>query len=424
MLKFVHAADLHLDSPFVGLSEDEPQIRRLLLEATFKAFDNAIDLCLAENVDFLLVAGDVYDGKDTLRAQLRFRDGLKRLSDAGIRSYVVHGNHDPLDSRKTSLQWPTLAVIFGGAKVESALYERGGEPAAIIHGISFKRTEVRDNLALAFKRLDSPLFQIGLLHCNVGTNTGHEPYAPCSRADLETAGLDYWALGHVHKMQVLKEHDPCIMYSGNTQGRHVNEAGPRGCFLVSVDEGGQIESQFVATDFVRWHRAELSIAAITDVDGLLDGLQKCLLDVQGASDGRPAICRLAITGRGSMHAELRKPGRLDEYMAEARGFGATLSPLVWLAELELKTSAEIDIERRMESQDIVGDCLRLIRDLQFDETNRAGAIHESPLTQCLKDLLNHHGMGKYLEPLDGEALKEMLKSTQSLLLDELVEESE
>ena len=424
MLKFVHTADIHLDSPFVGLSQDEPEIRRLLLEATFKAFDNVIDLCLAENVDFLLVAGDVYDGKDTLRAQLRFRDGLKRLSDAGIRSYLVHGNHDPLDARKASLQWPDLVVIFGGGKVESAVHERGGEPVAIVHGISFKRTDIRDNLALAFKRRDSPLFQIGLLHCNVGTNTGHEPYAPCSRADLERVGLDYWALGHVHKMQVLKEQNPFIVYPGNTQGRHINEAGPRGCFLVSVDEGGKIESQFVATDFVRWHRVEFSIEAITDVDGLLNGLQRRLLDVQSDSEGRPAICRLAVTGRGPMHAELRRPGRLDEYIAEARSFGITLSPFVWPAEVELKTSAEIDIQLRMKSQDIVGDCLRLIRDFQSDERNRVGAIHESPLMQCLGDLLNHHGMGRHLGPFDDETLREMLESAQSVLLDELIGDSE
>ena len=419
MLKFVHAADLHLDSPFVGLAEDEPEIRRLLLEATFKAFDNVIDLCLNENVDFLLVAGDVYDGKDrSLRAQLRFREGLQRLSDAGIRAYVVHGNHDPLDSWTTSLKWPDSVHIFGGSRAESIVHERDGDAKAIIHGISFKKSEVRDNLALRFTRQDSPLFQIGLLHCNVGGDTGHENYSPCSRADLESSRLDYWALGHVHKMQVLKEQGPCIVYSGNTQGRHINEGGPRGCFLVSVDDSGEVQTELVATDAVRWLSADVPIDGIADVDGIIDGLQKCLLGVKSSSDGRPAICRLTITGRGPMHSELKRPGQLDEYMAEARAYGMSLSPFVWPADIRLETGPEIDIDLRMKSEDIVGDCLRLVREFSTKYERRR------ELSQCLDELFLHPRIRIYLEPLGDDVLREVLDSAQSLLLDGLLGDDE
>ncbi len=412
MLKFVHAADLHLDSPFVGLCEAEPEIHRLLLEATFKAFDNVIELCLQERVDFLLVAGDVYDGKDrSLRAQLRFREGLQRLSDAGIRAYVVHGNHDPLDGWTASLKWPDSVHIFGGRSPESIVYERDGEPKAIIHGISFKKTDIRENLALRFKRQDSPLFQVGLLHCNVGSDTGHEPYAPCSRADLESSRLDYWALGHVHKMQVLKEQGPCIVYSGNTQGRHINEAGPRGCFLVSVDAGGEVQMKFVVTDVVRWLSAKVPIDGIADVDGLIDRLQQCLMDVQSSSDERPTIFRLTLTGRGPMHVELCRPGRLDEYMEQARNLGASLSPFVWPAGMRLKTSPEIDVELRMKSQDIVGECLRRIRESRTDEARK------TELSQCLDELFTHPRIRSYLEPHNDDALCELLESAEALLLD-------
>jgi len=414
LLKFVHAADFHLDSPFAGLSEVEPEMQKLLREATFEAFTNVIDLCLNESVDFLLVAGDVYDGKDrSLRAQLRFRDGLKRLSDAGIRTYIVHGNHDPLDGWTASLQWPDLVHIFGG-KVETVEFVRDGEVRAIIHGISFEKNDIKDNLALKFRRQNSPLFQIGLLHCMIGSSAIHKSYAPCTIADLDAARLDYWALGHVHKMQVLKEHGPHIAYSGNTQGRHINEGGPRGCFLVSVDDGGDIQTRFVPTDVVRWHNAKLSIEGIADDDALLNGIQQCLMDVQTAADGRPAICRLSVAGRGPMHAELRRAERLDEYVAVARGFGMRLSPRVCLADIKLKTSPEIDIELRMGSEDIVGDCLRLLRNARSDQDRSAELI------QSLDELFMHSQVRRYLEPLDDEARDEVLMSAQSLLLDSLL----
>ncbi|HUT04792.1 MAG TPA: DNA repair exonuclease [bacterium] len=415
MLKFVHAADIHLDSPFVGLAEAAPDVQKLLCEATFKAFDNVIGLCLEEHVDFLLLAGDIYDAKDrSLRAQLRFSDGLKRLDEAGIRTFVVHGNHDPLDGWKANLKWPDRVHVFGAERVESVVYERDGEAQAIIHGVSFGKAEVRDNLAARFSRQDSPLFQVGLLHCNVGAASGHENYSPCTRQDLELSGLDYWALGHVHNRQILNERGPYVAYSGNTQGRHINESGPRGCFLVSVDDSGGVEARFVPTDVVRWQSADFSIEGIADIDGLIDEISRCLSDLHNASDGRPTICRLTITGRGPMHSELCNSSRQDEYLEEIRRIGASLAPAVFIADVRLSTGPDLDIDVRMKSQDIVGDCLRLVREHQTDGER----LRE--LGGCLDELFNHRDVRRYLERFDDQAVIEMLQSAQSLLLDELL----
>lgn len=418
-LKFVHAADLHLDRPFSGLSEAEPKIADLLHEATFKAFDNIIELCLSEKVDFLLVAGDVYDGKDrSLRAQLRFREGLTRLSEAGIWSYVVHGNHDPLDGWMSSLKWPSLCHVFGG-KVESIVYEKAGDPAAVIHGVSFRRREVRENLCQKFKREDAPLFQIGLLHCNVGTNTGHEPYAPCTLADLEHVGLDYWALGHVHKTSVLRQHGPCIVYPGVAQATHVNESGPHGCFLVSVDDCGMTDARFVPTDAVRWRQSESSIAGIDDEERLIDDIQQCLENVQRGSDERPTICRLKLVGRGPMHSVLTKPGYMADLADQLRRFGAALSPIVWPADIRSETRPDIDIRARRESEDIVGDCLRFIHELRQDAEARSGLCSEA-----FKDLFGHHRVRAYLDEFDDETLQRIIDASESLLIDELLGEDE
>jgi len=419
VLKFVHAADIHLDSPFVGLAEVSPDLQKLLCEATFKAFDNIIDLCLEERVDFLLVAGDIYDAKDrSLRAQLRFRDGLKRLAEAGIWTFVVHGNHDPLDGWKAGLQWPGDVHVFGADRVESVVYERDGEARAIIHGISFGKAEVRDNLAARFSRQDSPLFQIGLLHCNVGANTGHENYAPCTRQDLERSGLDYWALGHVHNRQMLSERRPCVAYPGNTQSLRANESGPKGCLLVSVSDSGDVEPRFIPTDVVRRQSAEFSIADITDIDGLFDKVSSCFSEVRGAADGRPTICRLTIAGRGPMHSELSDPSRQEQYLDEIRESGARLAPAVFIAEVKFKTRPDVDIHLRMKSQDIVGDCLRLVREQQ------SNGERLSELRGRLDDLLERREVRMYLGRFDDKALIEMLESAQSLLLDELLGDDE
>ncbi|GAH49465.1 unnamed protein product, partial [marine sediment metagenome] len=209
---FVHAADLHLDSPFVGIQDVDEEIAERLREATFSTFRHIVDLCVEREVDFVLVAGDIYDSGDrSLRAQIRFRDGLRRLSAAGIPAFVVHGNHDPLDRWSATLQWPEDAHIFGGKTVTRVPVEAEGDMIATVYGISYPTQEVRRNLATEFRRDEKDVYAIGLLHCNVGENTGHEPYAPCSVEDLVRAGMDYWALGHVHNRRIMREDKPVIV---------------------------------------------------------------------------------------------------------------------------------------------------------------------------------------------------------------------
>ena len=234
-LRFVHTADLHLDSPFAGFSANAPgDVTAALRDATFEAYDAIVELCLAEHVDALLVAGDIYDSSDkSLRAQLRFIDGLKRLAAAGIRSFICHGNHDPLDGWEAGFATPVGCHRFGDA-VEVVPLDPADPGRAAIYGYSYPRQRVTDNVARQFQRTDDAAFAIGLLHANVGADTGHERYAPCTVDDLAATGMDYWALGHVHTRQVLRSNGPAIVYPGNPQGRHPNELGARGIYIVDV----------------------------------------------------------------------------------------------------------------------------------------------------------------------------------------------
>jgi exonuclease SbcD len=419
VISFVHAADLHLDSPFVGLGDVDEEVAELLRNATFGAFDNVIALCIQRSVDFLLVAGDVYDGADrSLRAQLAFRDGLRKLSDAGIRSFVVHGNHDPLDGWASSLEWPKEVRIFGGAGVETAVFDRGGEACAIIHGISFPQRQVKSNLARKFESSDSAAIQIGLLHCNAGNNPGHENYAPCSIQDLVDAGMDYWALGHVHTRTVLSAEGPVAGYPGNTQGRHINETGPRGCFLVQIDDDRQATVEFIPVDTVRWIGASVDVSPIDTDEELLTVLEEKIITVQEASEGRPCICRLTVNGRGPLHKTLRRAGYQEDLLQTIRETGRGLAPLVWVDRIDVQTRPAIDLEARRRSEDIVGDLLRLVAACKENPAS-SGALQEH-----LKTLYDHPTARRHLEMPDTQELVVLLEEAESLCLDKLLVEED
>ena len=275
-LRFVHAADLHLDSPFRGIrSEAPPQVAEELHRATFEAYANIIALCLEERVDALLVAGDIYDGADrSLRAQLKFVDGLNRLDAAGIRSFICHGNHDPLDGWEARLDLPQGCVRYGREVTGEPVF-RDEPDRAMVYGISYPTREMRENLAPLFATPAASGFGIGLLHANVGGNTDHDPYAPCSVSDLAETGLDYWALGHVHTRQVLREEQPTIVYPGNPQGRNPRETGERGIYLVEVNDYGAVSLDFRPVDVVRWDSLEVGIEGMETQQELLGCYRLC-----------------------------------------------------------------------------------------------------------------------------------------------------
>jgi len=358
--KFVHSADLHLDTPFSGISEIDDRIANRLRDATLQAFDNIVELCLQHKAAFLLVAGDIYDATDrSLRAQLRFRDGLARLSQAGISTFVVHGNHDPLASRIATIQWPREVQVFGGDQVTSIPVCRGDEVIAEVYGISYPSQDVRENLARNFRRQSGSPFAIGLLHCNVGQDTGHEPYAPCSLDDLRSAGMDYWALGHVHSHRVLSSESPTAVYPGNPQGRHPGELGPRGCYVVEVCADGRCLPQFVPVDAVRWSSQTVDVEGLEDDEAIIAAVRDTCNSVREQCQGRPAICRIGLTGRGTAHHSLIRPGFLQDLIDTVRETECRVDPFVWVDRIDVRTQAPLDIESLRMGQDFVGEFLRI-----------------------------------------------------------------
>lgn len=363
---FVHAADLHLDTPFKGVSETAPRIGAALREASLDAFDQLVQLCLDRLAAFLVIAGDVYDGAERgLRAQLRFRDGLERLSDAGIYTFVVHGNHDPVDEGWSAVGvWPERVHFFGAGEVESVPVARDGALIATVQGISYGHREVTENLALRFTRPRSDGLQIGLLHCNVaGAPDGHASYSPCTLADLEDVGLDYWALGHIHSRTVMAGEPyggkPFVVYPGNLQARSPkpSERGPKGATVVEV-RGGRIAAvEAVACDVVRFSEIDLDLRGCDDLVDVRNALVDRAAEEVGGSAGRSLIVRVRLTGRSAVHGELARDGVLSGLLAAVREDCDGTDPFVWWDRIEDATRALIDRDRAREAGDFVGDLL-------------------------------------------------------------------
>lgn len=413
--RFVHCADLHLDTPFSGLHAVAPEIAATLRDATFRAFDSIISLALDRSADFILIAGDVFDASDrSLRAQIAFRDGVRRAVEAGIQCFIVHGNHDPLDGWDAGLALPEGAHRFGETP-EAVVARRGGEALARVHGVSFPHAEVRTHLAAGFTPVRDGLFSIGLLHCNVGGAAEHDNYAPCSIEELAGAGLDYWALGHIHARAVLRESGPCIAYAGDPQGLSIKEKGERGCFLVDVGEDGRPSLEFVPTDAVRWFIEEVEIAGLT-AEGLADGLASLVEDVRGRAGGRAAIVRVVLRGRGELHAALRRMDPERDLCARLRENESGRPDFVWVESVQDETRPAIDLAQRRRMEDFIGDFLRRV------EAIRSGADSAAAVRELLARRPEGQRIAAQLEALAPGDLLELLSEAETLGLDRLLGE--
>jgi len=372
---FIHCADLHLDSPFEGIHEVDPQVAKVLRDSTFRSFEKIVSLAVDRKVDFIVIAGDVYDSADhSLRAQIRFRDSLSRASDAGIQCFLIHGNHDPLNSWDARLNLPPDSHRFGGDSVTRVTATRNGDPLADIYGISFPTRDVNDNVALQFNRDGDAPFAIGILHCNLGGNADHDNYAPCSVDDLRRADMDYWALGHVHTRSVVSSENPCIVYPGNIQGRSVRETGDRGCYLVRVGQDRAVDLEFFPTHEVRWFSAEeasLDIEHIDSFDLLLTELSEVKERLRNTADGRASIARIRVTGRSDLHTQLLSLDLKGDLLGPLREEECDRLDSVWTESIQIATHPVIDIEQRRTVDDFVGDFLNAAHKLRSQENHAA-----------------------------------------------------
>ena len=417
-IRFVHCADLHLDTPFRGLSEVAPDVGKALNQATFQAWDNIVNRAIDKGVDFVVVAGDVYDSTDrSLRAQLKFQSGLKRLSENGIRSLVAFGNHDPLSGWSSTLEWPDLSHRFGGKDVDVCQITRDGAVVATVHGISYPKEAVTEDLARRFQPPESSVPSIAVLHANVGGDTAHLPYAPTTVEELSSKGFTYWALGHVHTHPVLKLDEPAIVYPGCSQSRQPNETGPKGCCVVTLSDGRPPDIRFVPIDAVRFHQGTVDVSRCASIDSVRQSIvQECRAAADKA-EGRPLVVRLSLSGRTSLHRQLARSGDLAQLGEDLREELLALAPWVWLERMSLHTRGSYDITVQRQRQDFVGDLVSV-----FDSLLAEGSDELQRLQTEIESDLSSWGGKRYLEPPSPAEVRGLAERAMQQTLDRVVEE--
>ncbi len=342
-MKFLHAADLHLDSPLDGLERYEGAPVDLIRGATRRALVNLVELAVHERVDFVLVAGDLYDGDGRdFNTCLFFVGQMSKLREAGIRVYLIAGNHDAANKMTRKLRLPTnadgLSLMLSHELSET---RRLDDLGVAVHGRSFANQAEIKNMVPDYPPPIPRWFNVGLLHTSLNGSEEHDTYAPCTPTDLRSKGYDYWALGHIHKRSLLPsdgltQTTPPALYSGNIQGRHVRETGPRGCFLVTVDERNRIEAEFCPLDVFRWEICTVSCADEKDVDGVLERIRSQLREVVQSNGDLPLGVRVILEGATEAHQELAS--QREAVMAEIRSMATIVSNgQVWIERVKIAT---------------------------------------------------------------------------------------
>jgi DNA repair protein SbcD/Mre11 len=316
--RFVHAADIHLDSPLISLALRDPELAELIGGATRRAFVTIVDLCLDEQVDALLLAGDLYDGDQTSMKTARFlATQIRRLHEAGIRVFVIRGNHDALSKITRELVFPDTVKVFGG-RAEAVAIERGARDFPVsIHGVSFAQAHAPDSLLPKFKPPVEGAVNIALMHTSLAGATGHDLYAPCNIADLDAAGFQYWALGHVHKRAAVQGASAIVM-PGMPQGRDVNEAGAKSVTLVTVADDRSVRLEERVTSLAQFERVGVNLDGVDSWPALAAAMSKALEEASGAIRSERLVARLSIRGATPLAWRIRRDRDLVETEAIER----------------------------------------------------------------------------------------------------------
>ena len=382
MFRFIHTADAHIDSPLRGLDAYDGAPVEALRGATRRAFENLVQLALDEAVDFIVIAGDLYDGdwKD-FSTGLFFTRQMARLRQADIPVYVIAGNHDAASVLTRRLSLPDNVHVFSTRAAES---KPVADLPVVIHGRGFPHRAVPENLVPDYPAPVAGLFNIGLLHSSLNGAPGHDTYAPCTLRDLTDKGYDYWALGHVHQPQVLAR-DPWVVFPGNPQGRHIREAGARGCQPVSVSDSLEvIDAEHRPLDLVRWQRVEVDLSAADESDqaNLDQGLDQALSLIGDAlraalpaADGRLLAVRIVLSGVTALHGRLKR--NQPRLRAECIAQGQMIAPEeLWIEEIEIETTPRYRLDALAARDDLTRLVLETLDGALAGELDLPADVHD------------------------------------------------
>jgi DNA repair protein SbcD/Mre11 len=409
---FIHAADIHLDSPLTGLEQYEGAPVEKIRSATRDAFRNLVDTAIERKVAFVIIAGDLYDGdwKD-YNTGLFFASQMVRLQKEQIKVFLIRGNHDTASLITKELKLPENVKEFSIREPESYIIESLG---VAIHGQGFASRSVEDNLVKNYPKRKDGYLNIGILHTSATGREGHENYAPCSIDDMKEKGYDYWALGHIHLREALHEKDPVILFSGNIQGRHIKETGDKGCTLVTVEDGSIQSLTHLSLDVLRWELCEVDASGLESLDEILDKAREVLEQKYQDVDGRFLAVRFRIYGATKVHQELIV--EKDHFINNIRSLSLEVGlGDVWVEKVKIETSRMINIEELKEQHTPIAVILDFIKDVGNDDDRlRELLIEFQDIHQALPFEIRNGEEGINFN--DTDIIKKRLTDVEDLIL--------
>lgn len=404
-ITFIHAADLHLGRVFAGLRHLPDAIYEKVLESGFQALENLIQTAIDHRVDFVLFAGDIFDSNTvSLRTYIRFREQMEKLKQHGIFAFICHGNHDPFEEHKQMIEWPENVTTFTEETVKCEAFTAKSGEIVHIYGFSYTKKQVMENKSGEFQKSGDAHFHIAMMHGNVEGQTEHDPYAPFSIHELIDKEFDYWALGHIHKRQILSMNPP-IVYPGNIQGMNKKELGEKGCMLVTLTENEQASIAFIPTASIIWMEEAIDITNVGTWNELIENIE----ELKERHRKQNTFLLIRIIGSGKIHGHLQDRVEIEDLMWALNEKERAQETFVWIVDINVETTRSWDRDELRKRQDFIGELIQTLE-------------HYSDFDDALKPLFNNRRIRTFLHAFSEEEKRLLLEKAEQLLLTKLLEE--
>ncbi|MFZ3577321.1 metallophosphoesterase family protein [Virgibacillus sp. DJP39] len=402
-ISFIHAADLHLDSPFQGLSTMPENIFKEIQSSTFVALNNLVNNAINKKVDFVLLVGDLFDNeRQSLKAQIKLKRAFEELQRHNISVYISYGNHDFINGNVYPVTYPENVHIFNEEKVNHVPFKRSDKTIANIYGFSYENRSVTQNKTTEFERSDVEVpFHIAMLHGSSSSNTDHDTYAPFQLNDLISKDFDYWALGHIHQRDVLKR-TPFIVYPGNIQGRNRKESRDRGCYHVVLNKS-QPSLTFIPLHAIQFNTISVDVSGSSKPHVLEEVIQQ---KIQEQNYDVPQLLSVELTGSNQSLNVWDKDGLIEETIELLNESMITNSRWVYIFRYKVKVDQDFNENELMRGDHFIGELLRHSQD--------------SPIHKYTEELLRHKQARKYLNPISETDEDMVRQKAKQFLLNELL----
>lgn len=402
-VSFIHAADLHLDSPFNGLAHIPESILEEIRESTFRSLDRLVQTAIALQVDFVLIVGDLFDNeRQSLKAQMRLRKSFQTLEKQHINVYLSYGNHDHINGNIHPITYPNNVFIFPTEKVSSFTFEAKGKKMVEVHGFSYENQAVLENKASEYNIINPSIpFHIAMLHGSLHSNTVHDTYAPFQMSDLFEKEFDYWALGHIHKREILKK-DPTVVYPGNIQGRHRKELGEKGCYHVVLSEE-ETELTFIPLQAIQFEALSIDVSACDEIHQLEVEIVKQLKQEKRIT---PRLIDLTLSSNQSNLSTWKNDYNLEDIVELINEAFIDQKNWQYIFRVSINIERSIHDKSQYEGDYFIGELSR-----QFENNS---------IQPYVKDLFRHKQGRKFLEMLTEEEEQTIKEEARQLLFHELL----